>query len=263
MPELPEVETVVRSIAPYLLGQKIRAVALSSHRVTRGDRTITAEALTGRTIVAVNRHGKQILVQLDRGLLYIHLGMTGNLLWNATPGKFSRAIFELERGVLVYNDIRQFGRVEFYNELPALLTRVGPDALLLEAAAFCARLKQRKGPIKTLLLNQGFLSGVGNIYADEALFAAGIHPRTPANRISRKRAAALHAQIYAILRMAIEHRGSSIANHVDGYGTPGAFQQLHAVYGRGGEPCLRCGKQIKRIVLGQRGTHYCPRCQRA
>ncbi|HEX4166034.1 MAG TPA: zinc finger domain-containing protein, partial [Bryobacteraceae bacterium] len=202
-------------------------------------------------------------VQLDRGLLYIHLGMTGNLLWNAIPGKYSRAVFELEGGTLVYNDIRQFGRVEFYRELPAELARVGPDALLLEAAPFCSRLKQRKGPIKSLLLNQAFLSGVGNIYADEALFAAGIHPRTPANRISRKRAVALHGQIHAILTLAIEHRGSSISNHVDGSGTPGAFQQLHAVYGRGSEPCLRCGTPIRRIVLGQRGTHYCPRCQRA
>ncbi len=263
LPELPEVETVVRSIAPYILGQQIRAVTLSSHRVTRGDRDATAQSLAGATIVAVGRHGKQILVELDRGLLYIHLGMTGNLLWEAIPGKYSRAVFELDRGLLVYNDIRQFGRVEFYPEVPSNLAKVGPDALLIEVADFCSRLKKRNGPIKPLLLNQMFLSGVGNIYADEALFAARIHPRAPAGRISRKRATELHTQIQAILRLAIEHRGSTISNHVDARGEPGAFQQLHAVYGRAGEPCLRCGTRIKRIVLGQRGTHYCPRCQRA
>ncbi len=211
----------------------------------------------------MNRHGKQILVELDRGLLYIHLGMTGNLLWNATPGKYSRAVFELDNGVLVYNDIRQFGRVEFYQARPEQLSRVGPDALQLEFPEFLARLKKRKGPIKPLLLNQSFLSGVGNIYADEALFAARIHPRTVASRLSVKRAEELYRQIQAILRLAIEHRGSSISNHVDACGDPGEFQQMHSVYGRAGQPCMRCGGAIKRIVLGQRGTHYCPRCQRA
>ena len=262
MPELPEVETVVRSVAPFLVGHTIQGVTLSSGRVTRGDREQTAAALTDAAILAVRRHGKQILVELDRGLLYIHLGMTGNLLWNGIPGKYSRAVFELDNGLLVYNDIRQFGRVEFYRVVPVALSGVGPDALLLDAATFFDRLKRRKGPIKPLLLNQTFLSGVGNIYADEALFAARIHPRTAASRVSRKRAAELHAQMQAILRLAISHRGSSISNHVDACGSPGAFQQLHAVYGRAGEPCPACGTPVKRIVLGQRGTHYCPRCQR-
>jgi formamidopyrimidine-DNA glycosylase len=263
LPELPEVETVIRSIAPHVVGQRIHSVSLTSHRVTRGDRIKTARALTGTTIKRVRRHGKQILIELDRGLLYIHLGMTGNLLWEATPGKYSRAIFELDNGILVYNDIRQFGRVEFFRELPSQLARTGPDALLLDFPTFFKRLKKRKGPIKPLLLNQSFLSGVGNIYADEALFAAHIHPRTSARRISQKRAQALHTQIVEILRLAIDYRGSSISNHVDGRGEPGDFQRLHSVYGRTGEPCPRCGSPIKRIVLAQRGTHYCARCQRA
>ncbi|MDQ2711539.1 MAG: bifunctional DNA-formamidopyrimidine glycosylase/DNA-(apurinic or apyrimidinic site) lyase [Acidobacteriota bacterium] len=263
MPELPEVETVVRSVIRHIVGQRIRCVALSSARVTRGDRRATIAALSGAKITSVGRHGKQILIELDRGLLYVHLGMTGNLLWNATPGKHSRAVFELENGVLVYNDIRQFGRVEFYQEAPTHITRVGPDALKLEFPAFFLGLKKRKGPIKPLLLNQAFLSGVGNIYADEALYAARIHPRARAYRLSETRAKELYAQIQQILRLAIEHRGSSISNHVDACGEPGQFQQLHAVYGRTGEPCLRCGTPVRRIVLGQRGTHYCPRCQRA
>lgn len=263
MPELPEVETVVRSVAPRIIGKRILSVTLSSSRVTRGDRAQTAKKLTGATILDVRRHGKQILVDLDSGLLYIHLGMTGNLLWNVEPGKYSRAVFELTDGVLVYNDIRQFGRVEFFPEMPTALAKVGPDALQVDFPTFFARMKNRKGPIKPLLLNQSFISGVGNIYADEALHASGIHPRTPAARISSKRAEQLHARIVEILKLAIAHRGSSISNHVDACGEPGGFQLLHAVYGREGEPCLACGKPIKRIVLGQRGTHYCGRCQRA
>lgn len=263
MPELPEVETVVRSVAGYITGQPIEAVTLSSHRVTRGDRASTIQALVGATISAVRRHGKQILIELDRGLLYIHLGMTGNLLWNATPGKYSRAVFTLKDGLLVYNDIRQFGRVEFYIETPPQLARAGPDALQVDFPAFFARLRKRKGPIKPLLLNQSIVSGVGNIYADEALFASRIHPRTRAGRISQQRAGELYRQVQATLKLAIQHRGSSISNYVDARGDPGQFQQMHAVYGRAGKPCLACGSPIRRIVLGQRGTHYCPRCQRA
>ncbi len=263
MPELPEVETVVRSIAPRIVGQTIRSASLHSHRVTRGDKTVAVAGLVGARIIGVSRHGKQILIELDRGLLYIHLGMTGNLLWNAVPGKYARALFELDGGTLVYNDIRQFGRVEFYPEKPAHLKRVGPDALKIDFPAFFARLKTRKGPIKPLLLNQAFLGGVGNIYADESLFAARISPRASPRRLSRKRAQALFTAIVDVLNLAIEHRGSTISNHTDACGEPGAFQTMHSVYGRTDLPCLFCGGPIKRIVLGQRGTHYCPRCQRA
>ncbi len=263
MPELPEVETVVRSVADQITGRRIEAVTLSSLRVTRGSHRKTVRALVGRTITAVRRHGKQILIDLDRGILYIHLGMTGNLLWNAKPGTYSRAIFELDNGTLVYNDMRQFGRVEFFEKAPPEITCVGPDALQLDFPTFFGRLKARKSPIKPLLLNQRFVCGIGNIYADEALFAARIHPRTPANRISRRRAEELHSKIVEVLWAAIEHRGSSISSHVDARGKPGSYQSLHSVYGRTGKPCLRCGLPIRRIVLGQRGTHYCGRCQRA
>ncbi len=262
VPELPEVETVVRSITPHILNRKIERAELSSHRVTRGGFTKTAASLAGRTIRDVRRHGKQIWIHLDRGLLYIHLGMTGKLLWNAEPGKYTRAILTLDRGTLLYDDVRQFGRVEFFDRVPELLDRAGPDALSLGFEEFYARLRHRAGSIKPLLLNQAFLSGVGNIYADELLFAARVHPRTPAARISKQRARTLHRRLLEVLRLAIEHRGSSISNYVDAAGQPGAFQQLHNVYGREGQPCPRCGAPIRRIVLGQRGTHYCPRCQR-
>jgi formamidopyrimidine-DNA glycosylase len=189
--------------------------------------------------------------------------MTGKLLWDGSPGKYTRAVFHLDAGTLLYDDVRQFGRVEHYACLPDSLDRVGPDALQIDFDEFYGRLKKRKGSIKTLLLNQAFICGVGNIYADEALFAARIHPRTPAQHISERRARDLHSQILQVLRAAIEHRGSSISDYVDGAGKRGAFQQLHCVYGRAGEPCPRCGSAVRRTVLGQRGTHYCPRCQRA
>ena len=263
MPELPEVETVVRSIAPHIAGHTIETAQFSSRRVTRGGFEKTARAVTGATIRAVRRHGKQILIDLDRGVLYVHLGMTGKLLWNGTAGKYTRALFELDSGTLLYDDVRQFGRVEFFKTLPKLLERVGPDALGIRFDEFYTRLKTRHGAIKPLLLNQSFIGGVGNIYADELLFAARIHPRTRASRISKARARTMHKHLVEVLQLAIHHRGSSISDYVDAAGARGDFQQLHTVYGREGQPCPRCGTTIRRIVLGQRSAHYCPSCQRA
>lgn len=262
MPELPEVETVVRSIAPHIVGRTIERADLRSTRVTRGGLSKTAKALSGASIQGIRRHGKQILIELDSGMLYVHLGMTGKLLWNGSSGKYTRAYFELDTGTLVYDDVRQFGRVEFFPALPASLERVGPDALKVGFEEFFQRLKQRRVSIKALLLNQAFVGGVGNIYADEALFAAGIHPRALTGRLSERRALLLHTHLLEVLHLAIQHRGSSISDYVDAAGNRGGYQQLHNVYGRAGEPCPRCGTPIRRIVLAQRGTHYCPRCQR-
>jgi formamidopyrimidine-DNA glycosylase len=262
VPELPEVETVVRTISPYITGHTILHAQVFSHRVTRGRFAATTKGLRGAAIIAVRRRGKQIFVHLNRGILYIHLGMTGKLLWNGERTKYARAIFELDNGTLIFDDVRQFGRVEYFREIPEFLARTGPDALTIGAPEFLEQLKGRTGHIKPLLLNQAFLGGVGNIYADESLFAAGIHPRARANRLSKRRAEELHGQIVAILELAIQHRGSSISNYVDGDGVRGGYQQQHNVYGKAGEPCPRCATPIRRIVLGQRGTHYCPRCQR-
>jgi formamidopyrimidine-DNA glycosylase len=263
LPELPEVETVVRSIRPHLEGRTITGAEVSSRRVTRGDHQATQAGLTGATITVVRRRGKQIFVDLSAGHLYIHLGMTGKLLWNGERTKFTRAALHLEDGTLLFDDIRQFGRFEFYAELPPILTDKGPDALRLDFDTFFSRLQRHRGFIKTVLLHQGFISGVGNIYADEALFSARIHPRTLVRRVSRRRAAVLYQALQEILKLAIDARGSSISDYVDSEGQRGSFQQQHQVYGRAGEPCPACGKAIRRIVLGQRGTHYCANCQRA
>ncbi|HEX4748862.1 MAG TPA: DNA-formamidopyrimidine glycosylase [Bryobacteraceae bacterium] len=262
MPELPEVETVVRFIAPRVTGKIIQHASLYSKRVTRGGLTGTAKALENRIIQKVRRRGKQIYFELDRGILYIHLGMTGKLLWNGEHTAYTRAEFVLNGGKLLYDDIRMFGRVEYFEGLPTLIERVGPDALTVPFPEFYSRLKKHRTALKPLLLNQTFISGVGNIYADEALFASSLHPRAKASRISQTRAELLHRNLIDILQLAIRHRGSSISDYVDPCGERGDYQQMHNVYGKTGEPCPRCQTPIRRIVLGQRSTHYCPRCQR-
>jgi formamidopyrimidine-DNA glycosylase len=263
LPELPEVETVVRSIAPHVTGQRIEQAELFSKLVTRGDLKKTARRLRANVIQEVRRRGKQIFMPLERGVLYVHLGMTGKLLWNGARGKYTRAVLTFASGTLLYDDVRQFGRVEFFDTVPGTLERVGPDALSLTFDDFESRLRRRSAGIKSVLLNQSFIAGVGNIYADEVLFASRIHPRAAASRLSKRRARELYTNVIEVLSVAIEHRGSSVSDYVDGAGQRGAFQDLHNVYGREGEACPRCGAPIRRMVIAQRGTHYCPRCQRA
>ena len=221
--------------------------------------------LAGRSIVSVKRRGKFILMTLDRGesdtlaTLAVHLGMTGKLLMDGTQGEHTHGVFTLDGGVLLYDDPRQFGRIEWS---PARVNRLGPEPLEIGLEEFSARLRARKTRVKPLLLNQAFLAGMGNIYVDEALFLAGIHPLAMASRLTAARAARLYQAMRDVLTLAIEHRGSSISDYVDAEGRRGDFQQLHRAYGREGEPCVNCGAAIKKIVVGQRGTHFCPRCQK-
>jgi formamidopyrimidine-DNA glycosylase len=258
VPELPEVETVVRSIAPYLTGRRIVSASFTSRHVTPGNRALLARRLAGRTVESVRRRGKFILVTLDGGLLSIHLGMTGRLLARGEAGPHTHGILTLDDGVILYDDPRQFGKIEW---CPRRVDRLGPEPLEIEWEAFKNRLK-RKARIKPLLLNQTFLAGLGNIYVDESLFAAGIHPLASADRISARRAALLHQSIREILTEAIAGGGSSISDYVDAEGNKGWFQVRHCVYGREGEPCVKCGRPIQKIVVAQRGTHFCPHCQK-
>jgi formamidopyrimidine-DNA glycosylase len=260
MPELPEVETVVRSLAPHLPGRRIEDCEFSSHFVVREDFETLRQRLLGRTITSVARHGKFIALQLDQGRLFVHLGMTGKLLLDAPPTAHTRASLYFADGVLRYDDIRHFGRIEWE---PARVEGLGPDPLEIRWEEFAERLRARRSRIKPLLLNQAFLRGLGNIYVDEALHRAGIHPLAIASRLSGTRARRLYDAIGETLRLAIEHRGSSVSDYVDAAGEKGGFQLLHQVYGKEGQACARCGGVIRRIVVGQRGTHYCPRCQRA
>jgi formamidopyrimidine-DNA glycosylase len=263
VPELPEVETVVRTLAPKLTGRRILDAQFSSHHVVRQKFPTLRRRVRNQLVKSVRRHGKFIVLELDQGVLSIHLGMTGKLLLNSEPGPYARAIFKLDEGLLVYDDVRHFGRIEWS---PGLLERaeaLGPDALDIGLDEFLNLLKKRKSRIKPLLLNQSFLRGMGNIYTDEALFESRIHPRAIASSLSKERATRLHRAMVDILATAIRLKGSSVSDYVDADGQKGSFQLQHQVYGRAGEPCPTCGTAIRRIVVGGRGTHYCPKCQRS
>ena len=264
MPELPEVETVARSIAP-LVGRRILSAEFRGLIVLRGaDPDEMAAALRGRRIRGVERYGKFILISLDGGgYLMVHLGMTGRLLLGGPPGKHTHAILTLDRGgVLLYDDSRQFGRLQYSKDFPARVKKLGPEPLEIPFEEFEASLRKRHTRIKALLLNQDFLRGLGNIYADEALFRGGIHPLALASRIRGERARRLHRAIAEVLTEAIAAGGSSISDYVDAQGRKGFFQLSHRVYQRTGEPCVSCGAPIRRTLVAQRSSHYCPKCQK-
>jgi len=263
VPELPEVETVVRTLAPALTGRRILDARFTSHHVVRQKFSALRAQVRNQPVKSVARHGKFIVIELDRGVLTIHLGMTGKLLLDSEPGPYARAVFTLDQGLLVYDDIRHFGRIEWSAHLPERAAALGPDALHIPLDDFLRLLKQRRSRIKPLLMNQRFLRGMGNIYTDEALFEARIHPLAVASRLSKPRATQLHQAMVAILSEAIRLKGSSISDYVDAAGERGSFQARHQVYGREDEPCFICATPIRRIVVGQRGTHYCPKCQRS
>jgi len=188
--------------------------------------------------------------------------MTGRLLLGGAPGKHTHAILTLDRGVLLYDDSRQFGSVQVFEEFPARVAKLGPEPLEISYDDFAAGLKRRKTRIKALLLNQMFVRGVGNIYADEALFRAGIHPEAIASRLRGDRPRKLWKAITAVLTEAIQAGGSSISDYVDAEGRKGFFQFSHRVYQRTGEPCLRCRTAIRRVLVAQRSSHFCPKCQK-
>jgi len=258
VPELPEVETVVRGLAARVVGQQIVNVRFFSPRAALGQPDETAAALRGRRICRLRRLGKHILFDLDSGVLEVHLRMTGKLLWNGVTNPYTRAILELTGGALVFNDTRQFGYLTWRRGDPNL----GPDALGIPEERFAEILRSRRGRIKPLLLNQSVISGLGNIYVDESLFRARIHPLAFSSKLSEERLRRLHRMIQEVLAEAIAAGGSSISDYVDAEGRPGWFQVGHRVYGRDGEPCVTCGRGIRRTVVGQRGTHFCGYCQR-
>ncbi len=263
MPELPEVETVVRSLAP-LVGRRIATAEFRNLRILRGgDPDHMAARLEGRKILSIKRYGKFIVATIEGGgHLMIHLGMTGKLLLGGPSGKHTHAVFTFDRGTLLFDDSRQFGCIEYSEEFPKRVARLGPEPMEISFEDFAADLKRRKTRIKSLLLNQTFIRGVGNIYADEALFRAGIHPQALTSRIRGERARKLYDAIGEVLREAIEAGGSSISDYVDAEGRSGFFQFSHRVYQRTGEPCLNCKTPIRRVIVIQRSSHFCPHCQK-
>lgn len=253
---------MVRTLRPAIVGRRILNAEFGQLRVLRGLPQDTAQALAGQRVLAIERHGKFIAIRLERGYLVVHLGMTGKLLVDAERTKWTHAIFTLDRGVMIFDDPRQFGRIEYGAELPERVAALGPEPLEVRLDEFARRIRERRSPIKAVLLNQAVVRGVGNIYADEALFRAGVHPSRIAASLRRDRVEKIYNAMREVLAEAIESRGSSVSNYVDAEGRKGSFQNAHRVYQRTGEPCVNCGAKIRRTVLAQRGTHYCPKCQK-
>jgi len=271
MPELPEVETVVRGIRGKLLGRTITGVTFDwpGSLVTPDPATFAAR-IAGQTVRDVGRRAKYILIGLDPDTLIIHLKMTGRLyvVPNDAEDYADRWVhytFQLDNGhQLRFSDSRKFGRVYLVAD-PAEVTRpLGPEPLADDFTLddFRARLARRSGALKPLLLNQTFLAGLGNIYVDEALFASGLHPLARADALSEDDIARLYEAIRHVLREGIRREGASVKWYRKPDGTKGSAQDGLSVYGRAGMPCPRCGGPVSKIVVGQRGTHLCPTCQR-
>ncbi|MDP8928472.1 MAG: bifunctional DNA-formamidopyrimidine glycosylase/DNA-(apurinic or apyrimidinic site) lyase [Actinomycetota bacterium] len=263
MPELPEVESVRRQLAPALRGRRIEAVRAEPQRRFAG-----LERLAGRTVLEVGRRGKFLLCPLDSELeLVLHLGMTGSLRFDVADA-YARAGLVLDDGrELVFRDVRRFGRIAVveagdYRSIPTLAT-LGPEPLgdEFEPDRFAAALAATRAPVKAALLGQRCVAGVGNIYADEALWRARIHPGS--RRVGRSRAIALRAAIRAVLTEALAHEGTTFRDYRMVNGESGRNGGLLRVYGKEGQPCPRCAKPLRKVVVAQRGTTYCPACQRA
>lgn len=291
MPELPEVEVTRRAIAPVLLGRRIRALGTTrtSYFFLTSPATLKRRLL-GCRFTALERHGKYLLATLDDDArLLLHLGMTGQLFSSTarsprllsataraalspeaqlvfTPDQHTHLRFTFEdAGPAVYfRDPRKFGKVRWLapGASDPRLDKLGPDALTADAAHLAVAARRRSTPIKTLLLDQSVLAGVGNIYADEALFLAGVRPTRRSSRVTRAEYQAIARALRQVLERSIETGGSSINDYLHPDGGDGGYQDERNVYAREGTPCLRCATSIRRVVIGQRSSHFCPRCQR-
>ena len=297
MPELPEVETVARDLQAWVAGATITGATVSWDRTIRHPQPperFIAE-IEGATIQRATRRAKTVLLHLADGrVMTVALRMTGALIV-ASPGTppdpFVRVAFQLADGrELRYRDVRKFGRIGLWPggglrsvgagrgarsrkvaegsagryRIGEVFSGHGPEPLSrsFTVARFAERLSRRSAKLKTLLLDQSFIAGVGNIYADEALWHARLHPLRAADTLTPEEVRRLHRAVRQVLRQGIENRGASFSDYVDARGEEGGNAERLAVYRRTGEPCYRCGRRIERIVVGQRSTHFCPRCQR-
>lgn len=270
MPELPEVEVICRRLAPKIQGARIAEVWSSGKKLRRQLAPEDLQRLPGRLITGLSRRGKYLLVHFeDHSRLLIHLGMTGRLLLQADSCQappHSHYIFRLHDGrQLIYQDIRRFGQLAFYppDMEPEVFRQLGPEPFDpdLTPARLAAKAAGQRRPVKNLLLDGHFLAGLGNIYACEILFAAGIHPRTPAGALSIGAWERVLQETRRILEAAIAAGGTTVANFADCEGQAGWFALQLQVYGRAGEPCRQCGTPISRGVMAGRSTFFCPVCQ--
>ncbi|MDP2951087.1 MAG: DNA-formamidopyrimidine glycosylase [bacterium] len=245
MPELPEVETIRRQLSQKIVGKKFE----------------------GKLIASISRRGKMLLINFsDQESLVFHLKMTGQLIFNGKETKHTRKIFQFEdKSFLIFNDLRKFGWFKLVKNADQLkeIQQLGPDALFVKEQEFASSLLQRKtAKIKPLLLDQKFLAGIGNIYADEVLFDSKIHPLRQVKSLKKQEVAKLFCSIKKILKKAIEKRGSSAKDYLDGLGNKGSYLAFHQVYQKTGQPCPVCKMPIQRIKISQRSSHFCPNCQK-
>jgi formamidopyrimidine-DNA glycosylase len=271
VPELPEVETIRRDLCPLLTGRTIAAVAVDPATapllLDRSPDAFQAR-LCGRTVRSVGRRGKYLLFGLDDGATWVvHLRMTGRLLWrqrDAPEEPYQRAAVAFDGGHgLRWSDVRKFGTWRIAERLDDPTPALGPEPLDEEFTAgwLAGQLQGRTAPLKSFLLDQRRIAGLGNIYADEALFAAGIHPLLEAGAVGADQVTRLRDACATVLREGIEHRGASFRDYVDASGNAGSVQGHVRVFRRTGRPCYTCGIAIERIVVGGRATHFCPVCQ--
>jgi formamidopyrimidine-DNA glycosylase len=272
VPELPEVETIRRDLLPLVRGRTITEAWVSPN-APRLIQLLPPEEfcrqIAGRRIDDIARRGKYLLFRLDDGRIWaVHLRMTGRLLHDSaacpkTP--YLRANFRLDDGAwLCFVDLRKFGTMWLVDDEALVWSKLGPEPLSEEFTPeyLYSVLKRRSGPVKGALLDQGAIAGIGNIYADEALFHAGINPKRAANSLSKKRVTKLHAAIRYALELALGDRGSSFRDYLDPSGREGGHHLKVRVFRRTNEPCYVCGSEIKRVRVAGRSTHYCPKCQR-
>ena len=270
MPELPEVETTRRGIAPYLIGHRVTALVIRQPRLRWPIPPVLRRKLPGQEIENVERRAKYLLVHTGAGSALLHLGMSGSLRVlpaDVPPGAHDHFDWRLDSGrILRFTDPRRFGCLlwQAAGTTHSLLAGLGPEPLseAFDGAQLWKMSRGRNAPVKAFLMDQKIVVGVGNIYAAEALFAAGIHPRRAAGSVSLARYLRLADEVKRILAHAIKRGGTTLRDFISPDGVPGYFEQELFVYGRAGEPCKVCGTPIRAIVLGQRSTFYCPHCQR-
>jgi len=270
MPELPEVETIVRGLREPLMGRQFTGVRVGwENLVARPSVEEFERSLVGQRILGVKRRGKYLIFTLSSGgSLIAHLRMTGRLLIKNPDDeldKHDHLIFELDDGrELRFNNVRKLGRVYLVDDEDEIVGRLGPEPLDddFTPADFAALLSARRGMIKPLLLNQQFMAGIGNIYADEALFVARIHPERKADTLTAGEVERLYRAIRQVLAQGIQNRGTTFSDYLDAEGREGRNQEHLRVFRRTGQPCPRCGTPIERTVVGGRGTYFCPKCQK-
>lgn len=275
MPELPEVETVRLGLERRILGRRISSVLTANPLVVRGNAARLSERISGCRVKNVRRKGKTIAIELspqksgDSVHLVIRLGMTGQLVASPAsapilPHTHVRIGLEGGKEELRFRDPRRFGMLRCCTDAEAklVLDSLGPDALEISEEQFNRALEGRRSPIKSWLMNQRMLAGLGNIYADESLFEARIHPLTPAGLLSRGRRHQLFQSIGKVLRAAVRLQGTTFRDYIDIDGNPGSFESMLLAYRRTGRPCRRCGAPIARVIISGRSSHFCPHCQR-